>query len=323
MKPQIFLASLVTLSLLSVPAFAQSSGTKNTKTRVEAKSAFDANAEAAIVELVNAERAKVGLGPLAVDARLRAAARTHSKDMGDLNFFDHTSPVKGRESFTDRIKAQGLTKFGAAGENIAAGPFNSASRARGFMKLWMESPGHRANILDPNFQFIGVGVYVTPSGEVFATQNFSKLGIPEATPSPDIALEEEIDLGGDFEMEPEFFGVEEDLPMNPEVAPEPVPQEVAPSAKAPKSRRGAPPQSYQPEDFKPAKPSKKRYEDPEVARIKALLEELSDSEEEEADVTIIVLPSEGVYYRYYSSQGSGRYIQPNYYQVSPSYGSCH
>ncbi|MBD8078738.1 CAP domain-containing protein [Cellulosimicrobium arenosum] len=104
---------------------------------------------AAVVELTNAERAAAGCGPLAVDERLTAAARLHSEDMVERDYFDHTS-LDGRSPW-DRAKAQGYAD--PSGENIAAGQ----RTAEEVVRAWMDSPGHRANILHCGFQDLGVG----------------------------------------------------------------------------------------------------------------------------------------------------------------------
>lgn len=106
--------------------------------------------ESYILEQVNAERAKAGLAPLQVDYRLAQNARTKSQDMITQGYFDHQSPSLG--SPFDQMNRAGIT-YQYAGENIAAN-----STAAGAMESWMNSPGHRANILNPNFTHIGIGV---------------------------------------------------------------------------------------------------------------------------------------------------------------------
>lgn len=120
--------------------------------------------EAAVVELTNAERAKAGLQPLKAYAPLMAAAREKSQDMKDKNYFSHTSPTYG--SPFDRLKALGIS-YQAAGENIAKGQ----RTAEEVVTAWMNSEGHRANILDSKFTHIGVG-YVK-DGNIW-TQQFIK-----------------------------------------------------------------------------------------------------------------------------------------------------
>ena len=120
--------------------------------------------EAKVVELTNAERAKYGLSALQIDRPLMAAAREKSQDMKDNNYFSHTSPTWG--SPFDRLKALGIS-YQAAGENIAKGQ----KTAEEVVTAWMNSEGHRANILDAKFTHIGVG-YVK-DGNIW-TQQFIK-----------------------------------------------------------------------------------------------------------------------------------------------------
>ena len=120
-----------------------------------------------VVTLTNAERAKAGCGPLAVNATLTAVAQAHSQDMATNNYFDHNSQ-DGRTPF-DRMTAAGY-RYSTAAENIAAGQ----RTAQDVMTGWMNSPGHRANILNCALKEIGVG-YATGSSSqygVYWTQDF-------------------------------------------------------------------------------------------------------------------------------------------------------
>lgn len=103
-----------------------------------------------VVELTNRERARTGLPPLAVDPVLTSAAQAHSADMVARAFYSHTSP-EGRQPW-DRAASAGSTRR-TIGENIACGQRSPAEVVDG----WMNSPGHRANILKPDFTHIGVG----------------------------------------------------------------------------------------------------------------------------------------------------------------------
>ena len=115
-----------------------------------------------IVRLVNIERAKVGLSPLTINAKLEQAALGHAKDMVARNYFDHNEP-NGRTPEM-RIEATGYlrapcdcTWISAVGENIATGYVTAQS----VMEAWMASPEHRANILRPHYREIGVGIVGT------------------------------------------------------------------------------------------------------------------------------------------------------------------
>ncbi|WP_307817484.1 CAP domain-containing protein [Nocardia acididurans] len=103
-----------------------------------------------VIALTNAERARHGMRPLAHDVRLSAVARKHSADMLERGYFSHTG-LDGRQPW-DRAKDEGIDYRGIA-ENIAWGQRSAAEVVDG----WMNSPGHRANILTPEFTNIGVG----------------------------------------------------------------------------------------------------------------------------------------------------------------------
>lgn len=105
-----------------------------------------------ILSLVNSERARAGCGPVTLEARLTAAAQGHSEDMALNDYFSHTS-LDGTTS-AQRVTRAGY-KWSTTGENIAAG-YTSAAQV---MQGWMESDGHRANILRCAYTHLGVGHY--------------------------------------------------------------------------------------------------------------------------------------------------------------------
>ena len=109
-----------------------------------------ASIEQEVTKLVNVERAKAGLPALKSDWELARVAEFKSQDMRDKNYFSHTSPTYG-SPFT-MMKNFGIT-YKAAGENIAKGQ-RTASEV---VQAWMNSEGHRANIMSKNFTHIGVG----------------------------------------------------------------------------------------------------------------------------------------------------------------------
>lgn len=121
--------------------------------------------EAEVVRLVNIERQKAGLSPLKASSQLSNVARIKSQDMAQKNYFSHTSPTYG--SPFDMMKQFGI-KYTTAGENIAKG-YSSASAV---VKGWMNSSGHRDNILNPSFGTIGVGAY-SQGGTIYWTQMFT------------------------------------------------------------------------------------------------------------------------------------------------------
>lgn len=122
-----------------------------------------------VVALTNAERMAVGLRPLAVDQRLTMAAQAHSADMVARGFYAHTTP-EGSEPW-DRAAAAGCPHRGI-GENIACGQRSPADVVR----AWMNSPGHRANILAPGFDEIGIGYATGSLAGTYWTQLFGTAG---------------------------------------------------------------------------------------------------------------------------------------------------
>ncbi|UQI45123.1 CAP domain-containing protein [Streptomyces sp. HU2014] len=126
-------------------------------------------AAAEVLALTNAERGAAGLRPLAADARLTTAAQGHSADMAGRGFYSHTTPEGGEP--WDRAAAAGSAHRGI-GENIACGQRTPAEVVRG----WMNSPGHRANILKPDFTHLGVGYATGGSAGTYWTQLFGAAG---------------------------------------------------------------------------------------------------------------------------------------------------
>jgi uncharacterized protein YkwD len=107
---------------------------------------------------INAERSSHGLDPLRLNARLSRAAAGHAGDMERRNYFSHDS--LGGASFVDRIRSAGYLKGARSwtvGENLAWGS-RGRSTPLTVTEMWMNSPGHRANILNSTFREIGIGV---------------------------------------------------------------------------------------------------------------------------------------------------------------------
>ncbi|MGL6108368.1 CAP domain-containing protein [Romboutsia sp.] len=118
-----------------------------------------------VLDLVNVERAKVGLNALVLDSSVSDVATLKSKDMIDNNYFSHTSPTYG--SPFDMLKKFGIS-YKSAGENIAYGQ-NSPKEV---VTAWMNSQGHRENILNANFTNLGVGIAKNSKGTIYWTQMF-------------------------------------------------------------------------------------------------------------------------------------------------------
>ena len=106
--------------------------------------------EQKVLELTNAERAKQGLSPLTLDTELSKVARIKSQDMKDNNYFSHTSPTYG--SPFDMMQKYGIS-YSYAAENIAQGQTTPEE----VVKAWMNSQGHRENIMNANYTHIGIG----------------------------------------------------------------------------------------------------------------------------------------------------------------------
>lgn len=116
------------------------------------------------IRLTNAERKKAGCGEVKENAKLTAAAQGHSEDMAVHDYFDHTSQ-DGRSPW-DRARAEGYND--AIGENIAAG----YPTAKAVIEGWMNSPGHRDNMLNCAAKSIGLGVASHNGGQLYWTQMF-------------------------------------------------------------------------------------------------------------------------------------------------------
>ncbi|MCG0239781.1 MAG: CAP domain-containing protein [Firmicutes bacterium] len=121
--------------------------------------------EQQMLNLVNAERAKAGLAPLKADPTLTKLARMKSQDMIDKGYFGHNSPTYG--SPFEMMQRFGVT-YRTAGENLAGNP-----SVQGAHTSLMNSPGHRANILNPNFTNVGIGIIQGGPYGLMITQLFT------------------------------------------------------------------------------------------------------------------------------------------------------
>jgi uncharacterized protein YkwD len=122
-----------------------------------------ARIEDEVARMVNDVRTKAGLTALGTDERLRRSAREHSADMAARDFFAHENP-DGNTPF-ERMQATGYAD--AAAENIARGQ----EKPESVVRAWLNSPGHRRNMLNPDFRTIGVGIHLGRGGPWW-TQNF-------------------------------------------------------------------------------------------------------------------------------------------------------
>jgi uncharacterized protein YkwD len=121
------------------------------------------------VTQVNKERAARGIAPVRVDSRVQTAAQKHSDYQASINKMTHTG--RGYTNAGQRISAEGY-RWTTWAENIAAGQRDCAQ----VMSAWMNSSGHRANILNPRMQHIGMGVAKSSSGTMFWTMDLAAGG---------------------------------------------------------------------------------------------------------------------------------------------------
>lgn len=119
----------------------------------------------AVFDRVNGEREARGLEPVAWNDALATVARDWSTEMADTGVFEH-------QDIRALLQGDELSGFRAVGENIfsATGPVPAGTIHAG----WMRSDGHRANVLDPGWDRLGVGVFCAPDGSVWATQEFGR-----------------------------------------------------------------------------------------------------------------------------------------------------
>lgn len=118
-------------------------------------------------DLINAQRTAAGLPALQIDTEVQNVARAKAKDMVDNNYFSHTSPTHG--SPFDMLKSYGV-KYKAAGENIAGNSSN-----QGAVNAWMNSEGHKANILSNNYNYTGLAVVNSPKyGKIYVQMFIGK-----------------------------------------------------------------------------------------------------------------------------------------------------
>jgi uncharacterized protein YkwD len=119
----------------------------------------------AVFDRVNSDRAANGLGPLSWNPQLGCLAQDHSNTMAQTGNFSH-------RDLSVTIRQPAYANYASLGENILVGPNTMSGGA--MEDAWMNSPGHRANILSSNFDSIGIAVGWSPDGRIWATQNFGR-----------------------------------------------------------------------------------------------------------------------------------------------------
>jgi uncharacterized protein YkwD len=145
---------------------------------------FSSASEADLVTLTNRSRANAGLKALKVDSTLRSVARWRSKDMIVRDYFSHTIPGYGK--VWDKLQEVGYC-YKVAGENIGWNNYPDDIATAAIHDMFMNSEGHRANILGKTWDVIGIGAYKGPTGKKMWTVLFAdKCGTtsPPATPKP-------------------------------------------------------------------------------------------------------------------------------------------
>jgi uncharacterized protein YkwD len=147
------------------------------------KESFDSGSEADLVALTNRSRASAGLKALKVDSTLKSVARWRSKDMIDRDYFSHTIPGVGK--VWDKLHSIGYC-YNVAGENIGWNNYPDDIATAAIHKMFMDSSGHRANILGKTWDVVGIGAYKGPTGKKMWTVLFAdKCGsTPAPTPKP-------------------------------------------------------------------------------------------------------------------------------------------
>ncbi|MDR3709865.1 MAG: CAP domain-containing protein [Capsulimonadaceae bacterium] len=132
--------------------------------------------ELALFNLINEDRTSQGLRPVTLDPDLVAIARAHSRDMSDRKYFDHYAPSPGPVTPMDRYLAflGRRPEYAMVGENIYYRSVTDLmdQTANQADAAFMNSPGHRANILQPRFTKAGVGFFRAPNGQFWVTEMF-------------------------------------------------------------------------------------------------------------------------------------------------------
>lgn len=147
---------------ITANASASTNNTNSSNQNTSTSNATDEEIE--LLKLINAERKKNGLGELKFDNELLEVARVKAKDLVDNNYFSHNSPIYG--SPFEMMKSFGIT-YKAAGENIAGN-----STLQGAVNAWMNSEGHKANILSNAYNYTGIGIVESPKYGKILVQMF-------------------------------------------------------------------------------------------------------------------------------------------------------
>lgn len=147
------------------PSTGSDSGSNNDTGNSGQTSAAPSGYASEVFDLINSQRSANGQSALTYSAEAAKVAQAKAEDMAAGNYFSHTSPTYG--SAFDMLKANGVS-YSSAGENIAKGQTSPSS----VMKAWMNSSGHRANILSSSYKSVGIGCAADSSGTLYWVQVF-------------------------------------------------------------------------------------------------------------------------------------------------------
>ena len=163
------------LIILLLISFTSLLSAQNCATGNEKIKSIDPKMEKEVLRLTNIERQKQGLKKLQLDKRLAYSARYHAKGMAENNYFEHDSYYRNSNNRLKRIcgtfeRISAFANYGYKAENISAGRSTAKSTVDG----WMNSPGHRKNILNKAYTKLGVGYYYSENSEykTYWVQNF-------------------------------------------------------------------------------------------------------------------------------------------------------
>ena len=161
---------LLVKNMLNLYIQAGTGNNTNTNTSTNTNQTTTANLsldEQEVFNLINQQRTSNGLSALKIDSEVQNVARIKAQDMVNNNYFSHTSPTYG--SPFDMLKSYKVS-YTTAGENIAGNSSNS-----GAVTAWMNSSGHRANILNSSFTYTGIGVVSSPKyGKIYVQMFIGK-----------------------------------------------------------------------------------------------------------------------------------------------------
>ncbi len=167
-SPSVCLAVLLLLtSLITLPLAAANVPS----TAAVPSLAAAADIEEQVFQAINRIRAENHLAPLSAAKDLNSVARSHSQDMATRDYFGHVSPEG--DSLRTRITRNGITNWNRLAENLAMN-YGYNDPVRTAVKGWLESPGHRHNILDVNLTETGIGVAMDAKGRIYLTQLFAR-----------------------------------------------------------------------------------------------------------------------------------------------------